>query len=310
MDASADAKSPIPFGVSWHCFQTRAKYDPSDRAAVCVRNADECDTRRERQSDRADEMVEVGSCREQAKASVLTYFDVMQDEMRFWALPSTEECQATRAFLLRSRDNQRVSGCQLVGKTLPPPGRFGTDLVPPGEGWYCLSAAHKIRGCRRDEASCKGLVDDVDTATCVKLQKASVFTGRDDQGVRRSLSLATTDQCNALRDLAAVGWSDVSLCTIIGDTPRPPIDRTLIPDGAGWYCYTAKARTGGECGRALDDCEGLRALASTNEPSECKKAASVTARTQDGMFYAYPTLIGCHRDVEGETTSSRCESIR
>jgi hypothetical protein len=80
--------SEVPHGQSWHCFWERDRFDPNNRAAGCYRSESACEQYRSEREENASETTEITACREQAKSAALTYFNVMHDKWRFWALPT------------------------------------------------------------------------------------------------------------------------------------------------------------------------------------------------------------------------------
>src|SRR5690606_28827496 len=94
-----NASAAIPPGSGWYCFESRSKWNPRDGAGRCYRDADTCHAHQQEIVDDSNEYAtEVTSCRAQAKAAVVTYFDVMQDSWRAWPIPSSKLCGKTRAY--------------------------------------------------------------------------------------------------------------------------------------------------------------------------------------------------------------------
>jgi len=308
--ARAEVPSAIPFGDTWHCYRVEHKYNRIDRSAACVRTAEICEAGRERMQDESNE---VSACVEQAKASVVTYFDVMRDEWRFWAHPSTESCAETRRFLAKSPDNRHIANCQLVGKRLPAPTKFRPEAIDPGDAWYCQSS--KLRACSRDQAACEqlGIEDGGDAASCTRQAKVSAFTARNSSGNFVAISFASSSVCTAARDSVALSWNDVSACAAVGAITRPRVDRSLVPTGNAWSCYTFNDATGvgGWCTRDADECNSHREIddASKN-PTACIKVDSVFVRTADATAYAYPTVETCEKRMRAAADGSRCELLK
>ncbi len=91
--AYAEVDDPVPGGISWYCYTATNDYDLRDSSGRCFRTEEGC-TRSvaNREPDKIGSST-ITDCRQQKNASVTTYFDVTNDEMRSWALPSTALCQ-------------------------------------------------------------------------------------------------------------------------------------------------------------------------------------------------------------------------
>lgn len=159
----------IPAGRAWWCYAAWATYNPRDRASVCVRSETECNKRQAASDD--DPGDESTECRRQAKAAVVTYFDVMNDEWRMWATESTRDCKDTRRFLTRG-DTTAISQCKLVGATFLKPLRFQANAVPGGSTWHCyVGADGKFGQCFRSEEQC------LNEGACAEQAEAWVLMG-------------------------------------------------------------------------------------------------------------------------------------
>ena len=152
--AHAEIDDPVPGGISWYCYTVTNDFNPRDASGSCYRTEDRC-TRAvaNRESDKYGSST-ITECRKQSNASVVTYYDVMNDQMRSWALPSTALCQSVRAFLQADPDSRRVSTCKLVGTKELPPGRFIRGRVSVGSAWNCTNRSKRYNACSRLPSEC------------------------------------------------------------------------------------------------------------------------------------------------------------
>lgn len=318
----AGASAAIPLGSGWHCFQSQSKWNARDRSGNCFRESERCEARRENLASESNEYsTEITACRAQAKAAIVTYFDVMHDSWLAWALPSTDLWNETRQYLQRSRDHRSISRCQLVGDRLAPPARVNLDAIPAGEVWHCSRTGL----CSRDPTECLGWQrsgatdetspgDNVVTAShvarnrCRTQTRAAVLTGGGADGMPLFAAFVSTEACQAVRGRAVSTFTQVSACTVVGAIARPAADRSLIPDGNSWFCY--ESANEGLCERTEADCESLRGLGDSADAKPCHAVTSAVVRTDDGEVFAYPTKQWCERRMTASPTSSRCESVR
>lgn len=319
--------SAVPEGSSWFCFTWRDRFNARDRAATCARTEERCEARRASiVSDSNEYTTLVSGCREQAKAAVVTYFDVMEDDWGAWALPSSQECASTRVFLGRDRDKRNLSACRLVGAVVPPPAPFQPEALEAGDAWFCARRASDLRACQRTRRGCEDMVvpdvgaddtvsDGADDRCAARPQLvASAFTARGLDGVLTGLAFATPSACAAVHHrIVDLMWTEVSACKPVGTTATPPLDRARLAGASGWSCYTLDGADGqrGSCSRSADVCVGALGLAGTDEQvaQGCARMAAAHAHERSGALFAFPTRALCLESARVSAGASRCEVV-
>jgi hypothetical protein len=324
-DSFADDSAAIPAGAAWFCYTTTNEWNPSDRAARCVRTEAACNALRER-SDESPTIAPalVSECREQKKAAVVTYFDVMQDTVQAWALPTSDECDATRKFLLKSRDFKRVSGCTLVGERVFPPGRFDAQRTARGVDWFCTNHRH-TNACSRDRDVCNKASDEVQQgSTCVSQKRAVALTW--DSLVANYTFGATTSMqasgigvfrsnsdCESFRKHfgAIVRYS---ACTVVGAVEGQSPAASELPEGTDWSCWRPASResTSETCFRDVADCEARvsEQVANNSTPRpKCTPKKDAWLYTTMGNYFAFDNAETCRRAAGNDEYASKCISV-
>lgn len=294
--ASADGGSAaIPAGADWYCFALKSMYPGGPRTSVCRRAEGTCNEHRNTIT--PDAVSEVSECVQQAKAAVVTYFDVMKDQWQSWAAASSEDCAQLRRFLAESRDHKQISGCQLVGAVYPAPAAFKAPLVPPGRDWFC--ATDGDRACSR--SSC------IEGQSCAKQSKASAFTSTE-AGTPNAWSFRTSSDCERARRAVVFTDDEVSACAPIGATA------IAVPPGVGWYCYRVgdNAAEGG-CHREEDACARMKTYDEHNRqlhPEACIKTAEAFGFVRDGDYDVVGSEAMCKARMSATGIHGRCERLK
>jgi len=323
--STARAEDPTPTGVGWYCSTASNKYNARDKAGRCFRSEETCNAF-QAQIAEADLLGSlITDCRAQKNAAALTYFDVMDEVTRFEAVPSTAMCNELRKSLVRNKDNQRVSACKLVGDRIPKPGTFNADAVPKGKDWYCTNRDKpSLDVCRRNEATCKELDDEA----CTKQVNAFALTWPRSSASEDAF-LAETDtpghglglfrsaaDCKRFRDQVAGFSEGVSPCTPVTTVETAgAADRSLFPEGTGWFCYAlAKVPQGWNrdiCFRDESTCNQMRedVIKMKHDPRECAPAMKAYGFTSQKWFFAFPTKDQCDQVAAADEFASRCEPV-
>jgi hypothetical protein len=325
--ANADP-NPIPAGQGWFCYEAHAEYNPQDRSGRCFRSEEDCNAGRGTY-DRNPSSV-VSECRPQKNAAVVTYYDVMRELEVAWPVPSSELCTETRAYLLHSKDNQRVSACRLVGDLEPPPGPFRSDMAPPGSTWYCTHAPGYLSLCSRVAATCaeaaKALGDGA-ARSCTQQKNVAALTWGDNEVSDLGFAAATnmrahnfgafgsSADCERWRKRWAPIWQDgLSLCRRVGDVEYPPQDRSQFPEGNEWQCLpdsvTPAVKGQDTCFRRSRDCQdAVRNGVGESDETTCRTTASAYLFTTANAFFAFRTAAECKATQELRDDSSRCGAV-
>lgn len=316
--ASAEQPPPMPRGLvpaggSWFCFSGHTRYNPRDRASACFRREEDC---QEAQASQAgNEEAEVGECRYQARASVVTYFDVMQDEWRAWAMATTSDCKSVSKLLKGGGDVRAISSCRLVGVTEGARMQLKVDWVPGGTSWYCPMGSAGGE-CQRGQEKCEAALDA--GGACKAQRVAFVVAWRDEGEVGPPTAIAAfanAAACKAARTEVLQPRVEVSECRPIKDLPRPPMPAADVPPGVGWSCYMAEdsASLDGTCARTSAGCISRRGsdVEAKKTVSECVPSARAFAVHLPSRGVAsFPTLALCEAEAKTDDEASRCAPLQ
>lgn len=274
-------KDLIPYGDRWFC-------TPISGVSVCSRSQSTCESK----SDGND-------CREQAKASVVTFFDVMQEDWNAVALGSTQACGLIRKVLTKDPDKKSVSTCQLVGRKLPPPAKLASKAIPGGTAWFCASDGTP---CFRDEAECTSAPEGKDG--CKKLPHVWLYTASETMTGLTFYGFASSKLCQDARDENVFLQDEVSSCTNIGATTGPPVTK-------GWFCFEG-TKEAGHCLRTQEDCDARRAydLRRDYGPGECAHEDRAYAFLNRGEPEGYPTFKECEAARVAAKAQTACLSTK
>jgi hypothetical protein len=300
----------VPAGGSWFCFSGHARYNPRDRASECFRREEDCQEAQALQAE--DEEAVVEECRYQAKAALITYFDVMQDAWRAWAMASTSDCK-DMSRILKGRDVRALSPCRLVGITEGVRLQLQVGWVPGGASWYCPVGSAGGE-CHRGQEKCEGALEA--GGTCRAQRIAFVVAWRDEGDVAAGTvaAFANAAACKAARtDLLQPGV-EVSDCRPIKDLPRPPMPAGDVPAGVGWSCYSAEdsASLDGTCARTSDACLSRRKsdVDAQRAVSDCApRARAFGVHLPSRGVAVFPTLALCEAEAKTDDEASRCEAL-
>jgi hypothetical protein len=329
--AHAGGLGGIPAGSGWFCFTAQDPYNPRDRAGDCFRSEAECDAMRSTWSENnsATTATDLTACLPQKNAAVITYYDVMREESRYWAVPSSALCTETKRYLAKDEDNRNVSACRLVGDVPFPAGKFRSSLIPAGTGWQCSrEGKHAYSVCERDLAPCAAAASESGDQTNVcRLQKVAFALTWDDNIIADNFYGALTSidthsiavfgsiaNCRAYRAKAATLVRGLSACVQVQSVEAPPLDPAQLPDGVSWSCLPTALRaanTGDDtCFRATSDCESARrdALGESSE-SSCVTRKLAVLYTTEGGYFAFRTADECRTAQASISHASRCAAV-
>jgi hypothetical protein len=216
MHGSSEAQRTAPAGDEWWC--TNMTLGAFEQTSWCSRTEASCDKHREDWlADQSEySQAEASECSAQVKATVLHFFNVMQDADMYWVHSSMGHCRTLRSYLLRQKgDVSRVSACAVTGPVKPP--KPNKARVPKGKGWFCFEfdkpttdddeGLVRLGGCARTQEKCEferaGLLEDVDEANvkahreCSSKQPAAhvLTSGKD------AVAFPTPELCETVRTL-------------------------------------------------------------------------------------------------------------
>jgi hypothetical protein len=281
-------------GADWYCFRLANIYTGVG-PSICHRTEDQCSQHRDSVTPGPTD--ELSGCAHQAKAAVVTYFDVMHDRWNSWASATSDECARVRRTLAQSQDNKQISSCQLVGVVNPPPAPFKSAVVPPGEEWFCTTDGDRL--CSRSPC--------VDGESCARQVKASAFTSSE-SGTPNAWAYRAPADCERVRQANLFSADEVSACTLVGATT------IAAPPGNGWYCYRVGDNANeGSCHREADACDRMRNFDERNRqlnPGPCVKAVEAFGFVREGAYVMVGSEAMCNTRMTGEGFHGRCARIR
>lgn len=200
-DVEAQAVEP---GDVWWCY---TGIGINGRAlGSCQRSEVACyDERRQSQRLLSTSSTEWSVCTSQARAAVITFYDVMRDYTEYVAFPTTADCE--RAHAIPAFPDKQASECAIVGKVASAtPNR---KLVAKGRGWWCGTDISAFDGCTRRLTDCR-VATGLPGRPCRRVGRASVFTRGDEFSAS-----PTADICEGKRAEAPKRTPYPSICATI-----------------------------------------------------------------------------------------------
>lgn len=312
----------IPAGKTWSCFSAALPNATGDKLGECAREESTCTTMRSAFA-LAMPAYEVSDCQTQKRASVVTYYDVMHDDTRVRALPSTSVCEGVRKGLAADKDAQKVSACQVVADSAF---QFDTAVLPVGNYWYCSAGtkSNARNSCGRSLAECNEVVHEGDPP-CEKEQESAfaLAWSPNDDTVGRDFLLATgrdghglgvfpnKAECLAFRS-AEGDTVGLSQCTAVGAKDHPDVDAGALPEGKGWTCMglAGTLQTADTCFRDPADCQSAydKAKQARMSVRACQASSKAYVFTAGYGFGAFLALDECKYAADQGADTSRCVS--
>lgn len=306
----------VPYGADWSCFHPVEDQAAPGETPRCERTESACKLTRGTLTNPAH----MTACTAQPSATVVTYFDPKRASWRFLASPDDDGCIVLRSGLISTKEYQRVSQCEDVGRRFPPPARLETAAITPGKSWFCLELPSPIPkgarpACMRSVAGCEEAIrrDAIPSTKCKERPHAYLLTFKDSSSVWGFAASTTVEACAAYRERVITAASNVSACAQVGEVVRPKLERSRVPKGRSWMCFVGADPTHpmGSCARTAKDCAAQyeldRYVLGTSQG--CKTQSTAVVRNIQEQVFAFPNSSLCDAHVREHPDGSRCEAV-
>jgi hypothetical protein len=191
--------------------------------------------------------------------------------------------------------------------------------IPDGKTWWCTGA-----GCEREEITC-GAVSGVPGAKCASLASVWVATAQDRRtGHWKRVARSTEDACKAVVATSFKHDRSVSACVAVAATDPVPPERSLVPKGKGWVCYSNGLNDLGSqmgisspsrCFRSERECHYMHygtggAVITTLDDTGCTPQKTAWVMTTNDGYEAAESQADCEKERKGAEDRTACAELK